>query len=79
MDRTRRLISSMNTSYERILQQIKQEGMQVGCTIIFTFDPRSIGLSIALNDSSKVCFVHVHATTCSPLSDFVRSMVIMHI
>lgn len=41
--------------------------MQTGCTMISTFDPKSMGLSIALSDSGNQCFSR--AMALSPLSD----------
>ena len=70
MDHTRRLTSSINAGNGKILEQINQEEMQTGCTMISTFDPKSMGLSIALSDSGIQCFSR--AMALSPLSDLVR-------
>lgn len=72
MDHTRRLKSSINTGNEKILEQINQDELQAGCTIISTFDPKSMELSIALSDSGKLCFSH--AMALSPLSDLDGSV-----
>lgn len=72
MDQMRRLISSINTGNGKILEQINQEELQTGCTIISTFDPKSMGLSITLSDSGNLCFSRTMAL--SPLSDLDGSV-----
>lgn len=72
MEPTRKLISSTTANNEKILEQINQEEMQAGCTVISTFDPKSMGLSIALSDSPSLCFSP--ATALSPLTDLDGSL-----
>eukprot|EP01018_Ginkgo_biloba_P007916 Gb_35998 [translate_table: standard] len=56
-----------NSGNEKVLEQINEGELQTGYTIMSKFDPKSMGLSVALSGSDKGCFGP--ATTLSPLSD----------
>ncbi|XP_057872719.2 uncharacterized protein LOC131078906 isoform X2 [Cryptomeria japonica] len=64
--------TSKSSGNLEISEQIIHEEMQEGCTIFSSFDPKFMGLSVALNDSRKTCFGP--PTALAPLSEMDGSV-----